>query len=293
MKVGEISRFIFKPQYAFYADNLEPRIPSHSTVLFEIQVIKMLPSNEFHSYFDLDREERMKFGLKRVMEIVTNEKKRANDYFVQQKYSRAINMYKECIEITDEHLSPDNLNTAEFKQLRIDLLNNIAKANLKLQAYTNALKYTDLVLNMDKCNLKAQLVKSMVLIKSGKLEEAKKFILKAQKMHPNNEQLKKCMLHYAVADQQSKKALNEFSKRMFQIEDSDINREQNVRDSFKATVHETINFFMQNESLDKHSIQLFDPLPHEMDFFKQKCEEATFYLGIGQEKDCVVATLYR
>ncbi|XP_075373846.1 inactive peptidyl-prolyl cis-trans isomerase FKBP6 isoform X3 [Mycteria americana] len=53
MKKGEVARFVFMPDYAYGQQGCPPLIPPNATVMFEVEVLDFLDSDESDTFFDL------------------------------------------------------------------------------------------------------------------------------------------------------------------------------------------------------------------------------------------------
>lgn len=53
MKKGEVARFVFTPDYAYGRQGCPPLIPPNATVMFEVEVLDFLDSDESDTFFEL------------------------------------------------------------------------------------------------------------------------------------------------------------------------------------------------------------------------------------------------
>ncbi|XP_074450610.1 inactive peptidyl-prolyl cis-trans isomerase FKBP6 isoform X2 [Larus michahellis] len=53
MKKGEVARFVFTPDYAYGQQGCPPLIPPNATVMFEVEVLDFLDSDESDAFFEL------------------------------------------------------------------------------------------------------------------------------------------------------------------------------------------------------------------------------------------------
>ncbi|MEN2497031.1 MAG: Inactive peptidyl-prolyl cis-trans isomerase fkbp6 [Marteilia pararefringens] len=239
MRLKEVSRFIFQPEYAYFNDYHEARIPKNSTVMFEIEILKVTPLNENKNYFQMAESERIQLDLNEVFKIIGNEKNKALEKFKAKKYQIAINLYKEMLEILFEHSLRVADQSAEYNTIHISLLNNIALCYFNLNMYDNSLKYCKKVLKVDANNFKALFRMILSYICISKFEKSKSLLDASLEKFPGNSDLESLLKFHEQSLKDSEASKLSFARRMFQNK-TIFSHHLKVDDDFKSLVEKNL-----------------------------------------------------
>ncbi|XP_073526854.1 inactive peptidyl-prolyl cis-trans isomerase FKBP6 isoform X2 [Phyllobates terribilis] len=185
MQRGELSRFLYSPDYAYGTLGFPPLIPPTATVLFEIEMLDFMDTAESDAFCDLPLHQQSTFPLEKVLKIATTERQFGNYLFKRNRFYDAKNRYKRassCLfcEATSEDQNPQ-LNAA-----RLLVYLNLALAYLKLEHPSKTLTWGEKALAIDNKNVKALFRCGQACLELREYEEARTFLLRAQKLEPFN-----------------------------------------------------------------------------------------------------------
>uniref|UniRef100_A0A8C0AZV1 peptidylprolyl isomerase n=1 Tax=Buteo japonicus TaxID=224669 RepID=A0A8C0AZV1_9AVES len=85
MKKGEVARFVFTPAYAYGRQGCPPLIPPNATVMFEVEVLDFLDSDESDTFFQLTAEQQDTFPLQKVLKVADTEREFGN-YLYRKRF---------------------------------------------------------------------------------------------------------------------------------------------------------------------------------------------------------------
>ncbi|NXI56137.1 FKBP6 isomerase, partial [Chloroceryle aenea] len=199
MRKGEAARFIFTPQYAYGQRGCYPLVPPEATVTFEVELHDFLDSAESDAFFELTSEQQSTFPLQKVLEVADTEKQFGNYLYYKRNFEAAKDRYKRACSILGRCPSSE----AEQRQInasKLLVLLNLSLTYLKLERPARALAHGEKALEIDQRNAKALFRCGQACLYMTKYEEARDFLLRAQRVEPfnhdiNNE-LKKLARHY-------------------------------------------------------------------------------------------------
>ncbi|CAL8099070.1 unnamed protein product [Orchesella dallaii] len=161
---GEVATIKISPRFAFGSKGSEPKVPPNSHIIYEVELISF--ENE-KDLAELTVSERRETGNRK--------RERGNWWYGRGESSLAIQCYRRALEFLDEAEggiqypsggSAEKITISdELRALfddRIKTLNNMAQAQLKLQAYEPALNSVESVLKCQPNNVKALFRKGKV-----------------------------------------------------------------------------------------------------------------------------------
>jgi FK506-binding protein 8 len=129
-------------------------------------------------------------------EIGNKKRSRGNYFFERQEYNFAIQLYRRALEYLDEseggiQYTPNeqeatNAQLQELFEDRIKVYNNLAQAQIKIQAFDAALSSIDIVLRCQPNNVKALFRKAKIIESKADVEGAIALLRKAGKLDPEN-----------------------------------------------------------------------------------------------------------
>lgn len=134
-------------------------------------------------------------------EIGNKKRERGNYYFERQEYNSAIQLYRRALEYLDEseggikyptgeeETEPTNAQLQDLLEDRIKVYNNLAQAQMKIQAYETALKSIDTVLQCQPNNVKALFRKGKILEAKADVAGAIPLLRKAATLDPENKSI--------------------------------------------------------------------------------------------------------
>ncbi|KAM5228638.1 inactive peptidyl-prolyl cis-trans isomerase FKBP6 [Ctenodactylus gundi] len=185
MRRGELARFLFKPTYAYGTLGCPPLIPANATVLFEMELLDFLDSAESDKFCALSAEQQGQFPLQKVLKVAKTEREFGNYLFRQKRFYDAKVRYKRALLLLRRRVSsPEERPLVEAAKLLVLL--NLSLAYLKLDRPTTALRYGQQALIIDQRNAKALFRCGQACILLTEYEQARDFLVRAQKEQPFN-----------------------------------------------------------------------------------------------------------
>lgn len=188
MDVGEKSEITCSPRFAYGSIGLASKnIPADSTIIYTVELVSA------HEETDLEKK-----SYESRKEIGNKKRERGNFYFERQEYNSSIQLYRRALEYLDEseggittptldgELEPTNAQLQELLEDRIKVYNNMAQAQMKIQAFEAALKSVDTVLQCQPNNVKALFRKGKILEAKADVEGAIPLLRKAATLDPDN-----------------------------------------------------------------------------------------------------------
>ncbi|KAM6048980.1 inactive peptidyl-prolyl cis-trans isomerase FKBP6 isoform 11-T12 [Theristicus caerulescens] len=98
MKKGEVARFVFTPYYAYGQQGCPPLIPPNATVMFEVEVLDFLDSEECDAFFELTAEQQGTFPLQKVLKVADTEREFGNYLYCKRHFEGAKDRYKRLLQ---------------------------------------------------------------------------------------------------------------------------------------------------------------------------------------------------
>ncbi|KAM6048981.1 inactive peptidyl-prolyl cis-trans isomerase FKBP6 isoform 12-T13 [Theristicus caerulescens] len=129
MKKGEVARFVFTPYYAYGQQGCPPLIPPNATVMFEVEVLDFLDSEECDAFFELTAEQQGTFPLQKVLKVADTEREFGNYLYCKRHFEGAKDRYKRaCLCMTEYEKARDFLVRAQHIQpFNHDINNELKK----------------------------------------------------------------------------------------------------------------------------------------------------------------------
>uniref|UniRef100_A0A8C6NAI3 peptidylprolyl isomerase n=1 Tax=Melopsittacus undulatus TaxID=13146 RepID=A0A8C6NAI3_MELUD len=154
MKKGELSRFVFTPDYAYGKKGCPPLIPPSATVIFEVEVLDFMDSAESDAFFELTAEQQAACPLQKVLKVADTERRFGNYLYRKSLFDDAKDRYKKALSILGLRPSSE-AEQCQINASKLPLLLNLSLIYLKLKRPTQALKYGEKALEIDQRNAKA------------------------------------------------------------------------------------------------------------------------------------------
>jgi FK506-binding protein 8 len=185
MDVGEKAEIRCAARFA-YGTLGSKNVPADAAIIYTIELVSAHEETEL---------EKKSFAARK--EIGNKKRERGNYYFERQEYNSAIQLYRRALEYLDEseggikyptsdEEEPSNAQLQELLEDRIKVYNNLAQAQMKIQAYDTALKSIDTVLQCQPNNVKALFRKGKILEAKADVAGAIPLLRKAATLDPEN-----------------------------------------------------------------------------------------------------------
>ncbi|XP_032934025.1 inactive peptidyl-prolyl cis-trans isomerase FKBP6 isoform X3 [Catharus ustulatus] len=129
MTKGEAALFVLTPEYAYGQRGCPPSIPPNMTVLFKVEVLDFIDSEECDAFFELTYEQRDRLPLEKVLKVAATEREFGNYFFYKQCFKIAKDRYKRaCLYLREYSKSRDFLARAQCIQpFNRDINNELKK----------------------------------------------------------------------------------------------------------------------------------------------------------------------
>lgn len=211
MEKGEVAEVVVPSRLAYGKLGNPPRIPPDSVINYEVEIVDVQ---------EADDEENLPLGER---QRIGNEKKeRGNFWYTRGDYSTAVHCYRRALDFLDSGNQNFQESAPELQKLldmRLTVYNNLAAAQLKMDAYEAALKSVDYVLTIQSNNVKALFRKGKILVSKGQIDEAIDVLKKALKLEPGTK-----IIHQELSKLTSRKKKEETEtramyKRMFETKE--------------------------------------------------------------------------
>ncbi|KAI0235396.1 Peptidyl-prolyl cis-trans isomerase FKBP8 [Lamellibrachia satsuma] len=188
MELHEICEVYTEAKYAYGERGREPDIPGDAAITYEVELLKVIGVPNFKS---MSVSETIKFS--------DQKRQRGNFLYSRGEHSAAIMSYTKALQIIDANeMSLNAISPEEMKQLqdiRVKCFNNLAAAQLKMEAYDVAIKSCESVLREEPQNTKALFRKGKCLAGKGNLKEAIQYLRKALKLEPESKLIHQELSH--------------------------------------------------------------------------------------------------
>ncbi|XP_071790726.1 inactive peptidyl-prolyl cis-trans isomerase FKBP6-like [Asterias amurensis] len=228
MRKGEISQFLVKPEYAFGAMGVPPRIPENASILFEVELVNIM-DNPVAGEFDTWTVERRKMAtFSEILNVANAERKSGNELYQNKLFSKASYHYGKAIRLLEEARLADESEEDEMKRVLLKLLLNSALCNIKLCNSTRALSNCMKALDIDHNNVKAMFRRGQAFLQLSDFEKAQKWLSKAQKQCPNDTAIVKEIAKLHTARKTFKQMEQSMYTKMFPSATKSANKENNT-----------------------------------------------------------------
>ncbi|CAH8437879.1 unnamed protein product [Schistosoma rodhaini] len=183
----EIFELTTDSRFAYGSRGRDPGIPSGAKLTYHIEVLKV---DDPPCYASMSNSERL---------AVANQKKdRGNYYYRREEFAFAIDSYNKALKIlqlppviptrSSEEKFPETDCSAELiNDAKLKLENNLAAAQLKVEAYDAAIMSCDAVLQSDPQNIKALFRKGKALLEMNEVDDAIPILQKVLTISPGSQ----------------------------------------------------------------------------------------------------------
>ena len=189
MRVGELAEFAIHRSLAYGELGCPPRIPANTDLIAVFEVLEVHSEGSLHYYHSLSKEEQQReLTSDKALSLAHQERINGNNNFYNGEYHKAMLNYKRAIDLLEKNLINQS-SVNDCKKLLLSLYQNISNAYLKLNTVNCGsimVYYSRRAIRIDPRSTKANYQMGLGLIKLGKNEAAKKYILAAHRANPND-----------------------------------------------------------------------------------------------------------
>ncbi|CAM1295195.1 FKBP8 (predicted), partial [Pycnogonum litorale] len=178
MERGEISEAHVPSRLAYGKSGRLPEIPANSDLVYVIELVNAEDTPDEDS---LSFDDRMQFGEQK--------KNKGNFWYSISQFTQAIHCYRRSLDYFDSETNSLSGPDDELQQLlecRVKVYNNMAAAQLKINAHEAAAKSLDFVLKAQPDNVKGLFRTGKVYASLGRVDEAIKYMKTAIKLEPES-----------------------------------------------------------------------------------------------------------
>lgn len=215
MRKGEVSKYIFSPDYAFKAMGCPPRIPENASVMFEIELVSFVDQAASDEFSEFSSEEWNKASFENILKVAESFKETGNDLFKQSNFFQAIKKYDKGIQLLESSRLQDDSEEKIMKNALLVLYLNASLCSLKLGQGVRAKKYGRKALDLDPTNIKAIFRIAHGHQKEGDFTKAREWYLRAQRTEPNNPDIREALLKLDQDVERWKISQKKIYERMF------------------------------------------------------------------------------
>lgn len=222
MNTGEVAEIMADPEMAYGSMGLLPYVPPKAAVRFEIELLShstAIPPSE------IPIEERSLIG--------TRKKDRGNFWFSRQNYTEAVQCYRKAGEFFDDeklelevpidrYQLPQDLQ--DLLDDRLKAYNNLAMAQMKIEAWDSAMAALQQVLKIEPNNEKALYRKSKVLLEKYRTEEAMGILRRICRLYPNNSSAKADLVRVSAKLKKNRQNEEKISKKMLGLDKYEVEK---------------------------------------------------------------------
>jgi len=217
MNTGEVCEVISDPEFAYGDLGFGSVLPPKAAVRLELELLghqPPIPAGEIE-----DVQEKLRIGRRK--------KERGNFWHQRQNYTFAVQCYRRAGEYFDDeklelevpidrYQLPEELQT--LLEERLKAFNNLAMAQIKIEAWEAALSSLRQVTKIEPNNEKALYRKSKVLTEKGLLDEALGALRRVTRLYPNNISAKKDLERLMARRQKSLLNEQNMSRKMLGLD---------------------------------------------------------------------------
>ena len=172
MKVGEKSRYIFKPQYAYGNTKVHPFVPENSTIKYQIELLEIVGRNaEIDSMNYEDKVEKAK-----------QFKEEGVQKFKEGNFKEAKEKFEEAVKYLDKFENKSAENETEGCQLYQSVLTNLCNCCNKLKEYYTLITHANLGLKINDALPKLYYFRTIAYIQTAEFENAEKDMKSLEKL---------------------------------------------------------------------------------------------------------------
>jgi FK506-binding protein 6 len=174
---------------AFGELGVPPRIPGDATILYIVEIMKMFNETALASFDMLSFEERQAMPFEEILEKCNSERTSGNAYLKDGKHKDARIRYDRAIKILEDRMVSNGDQEKEVKQLLVKLYCNSAHVLNEMRKHYAASTFCKKALAIDPKCIKALYHYGKASIDNGNYDMAKKWLLQARAMKPNNAEI--------------------------------------------------------------------------------------------------------
>ncbi|KAM7312505.1 peptidyl-prolyl cis-trans isomerase FKBP8 [Ixodes scapularis] len=207
MEKKELAEIVVPPRFGYGELGRQPDVPPNATLHYQVELLDTMEPKE---ETDLPFHERQSIG--------DAKRERGNFWYGRGEFSNAAHCYRRALDFLDDmglNLSESPPELQLLLDTRLKVYNNLAAAQIKMEAYEAALKSVDFVLRIQPGNVKALYRKGKVLACRGNVSEAVAVLERALKLEPESKVIQQELGRLSAKKQREDRAEKAMYRRMF------------------------------------------------------------------------------
>lgn len=207
MEKKELAEIVVPPRFGYGELGRKPDVPPNATLHYQVELLDTMEPKE---ETDLPFHERQSIG--------DAKRERGNFWYGRGEFSNAAHCYRRALDFLDDmglNLSESPPELQLLLDTRLKVYNNLAAAQIKMEAYEAALKSVDFVLRIQPGNVKALYRKGKVLACRGNVSEAVAVLERALKLEPESKVIQQELGRLSAKKQREDRAEKAMYRRMF------------------------------------------------------------------------------
>jgi len=182
MKKGEICVIVTSPLYAFGKMGCPPRIPSNTSLEFEMELASIERKKS--------QEKKISKTLDQRKEEAVKDRLEGNEHFKKQHFRKASKCYNQALSHFNAMYELTEEEEQEVNAAKLPIYLNLAVCFLKLNEISRAITNAERALAIDNNNAKAYWRLGQAFAESEELELAKTNFLKAAKLDTKTKEIR-------------------------------------------------------------------------------------------------------
>ncbi|XP_046437656.1 peptidyl-prolyl cis-trans isomerase FKBP8-like isoform X1 [Daphnia pulex] len=232
MDCHEISQVEVQPRFAYGSLGNGKDIPPEATILYTIELLEVSKETDLEL---VNIDERLRIG--------NAKRERGNWWYSRGDFTSSIQCYRRALDYLDtenetETDSPEKLQ--EILDDRLKVYNNMAAAQMKIEAYDAALKSVDNVLRCQKDNVKAIYRKSKIVTAMGKMGEGIALLERALHLDPSTKIVQQDLMRLQAKQKLEVQKEKSLYKKMFNLNSTPAPTTSQGKPKVKLTVPWTL-----------------------------------------------------
>ena len=203
MKVGEIARYVFRPEYNYGNTKIHPFVPENSTLKYEIELLEIVGRNK-----EIDS-----LGYEEKVERATAIKEEGVQKFKEGNYKEAKEKFEEAEKYLDKFVNKDEEKEKEGCKLYQSVLMNLCNCCNKLKAYYSVITHANLGIKINDKLPKLYYFRSIAYSYTAEFEKAQKDIETLEKLLSEEEKKNAGLDYLRELIEKNKKASNKQRKK--------------------------------------------------------------------------------
>lgn len=214
MDVGEEAIVEVASRFGYGAVGDPPKIPPNVTITYTVKLLESYPEPDLES-----------ISYEKRRTLANKKRERGNWWYLRQDSTKAIQCYRKALDILDEtipfytnegnKIEHSEEQDREVIEQKLVIYNNLAAAQLMVEAYESALMSVNRVLQCQPNNVKALFRKGKILAAKGQTNEAVEAFRQAYMLEPENSSIKMELAASVRAQQAEKLHEKNLYKKMF------------------------------------------------------------------------------